>query len=402
MKKIILLVLAALVLVALVACGGETTTTEAGVTTTEADVTTTEAPNSSTEDPDEEEEPNEDALYQEGTDILTGDVINRAILPYQMGTRPVQFENWHETCDFRWVASIAIQDTESGVIDKLLDRTDMENIEVRADYKWVLVIDGKDYAISDFDTSLKVDTKTDSEWVYVRMDLNMGKTWTLSSDKKEYDISLKICDFFTDKIVYWAYLTDPAITDAYSFGPPKQVGIIADPDGSAGEDEYQLSPSMIVSIQGPNQTAVGEFYDAVFDGNAGTKLCTRDMSKDLIFAIDDSVYSENFRLTSISIVGANDDEKRYQRCVTKFVLYGADSEDAEEEEWMPVLTVDVRDSFIATNYGERHYELDKPSSYQYYKLVVVDPQLDPDRVERGPIYQFSELMLFADRASIAG
>jgi len=403
MKKILLLVLVALVLVALVACGGETTTTP---TTTTTPGTSGQNPggdpgNDPGNDPGEITPPDEEKLYDEGVDIMTGEPDDISIEAFKMNERAVAFENWHEILDFHWATVIAMCDSENKILDKILDRTDESgNITVRPEYKWVLVINGDEVVVQNFDTELKVDTKQGTEWIYVRMDL--GKDWTFEQGSKEYDISLKICDFFSDKIEYWAYLTDPALSSAYSFAPPKEIEMIPDPDSQPGEDEYRLLPDMILPLQGPGQTANGEFYAAIFDGNAGTKLCTRDMSKDVIFAISDSVYSANFKLTSISIVGANDDENRPNRAITKFVLYGADSGDAEDDEWEAVLTVDNRDSFIAKNYGERHYKLDEPVSYQYYKLVVVDPQLDEGREHKGPIFQLSELLVFADASGIVG
>ncbi len=396
MKKIFLFAMAALVLVALVACGGETTT-ETTTTQAPATTTTTEPVESSTTPVSTTETPIEDGeepLYKEGINILNGDIPYMAIEAFKMSERAVAFENWHEALGFNWAVVIAMCESEQNIIAEVLDYdTETGLAPARQEYKWVLVINGEEKVVTNFYNSAS------GNYVYVRMDL--GQDWTFEQGSKDYDISLKICDYFSDEIVYWAYLTDPNLAGVYSFAPPTEIDMIPDPDGGAGEDEYLLTKDMIELLAGPEQTAAGEFYGAIFDGNAGTKLCTRDMTKDIIFAISDSVYNPNLALTSISIVGANDDENRPNRAITKFILYGADSGD-EDADWQPVLTVDIRDSFIATNYGERHYVLPEASNYQYYKLVVLDPQLDEGREHKGPIYQFSELLLYVETASIAG
>ena len=122
------------------------------------------------------------------------------------------------------------------------------------------------------------------------------------------------------------------------------------------------------------------------------------MEKNLIFQIADGVLSDTIKITSISIVGANDDasDKAQCRVLDKFTIEGCYDEPTDSTVWNEVLTVDkTADEFgEIVNYAERNYTLDKAVDYNYYRLVV-----EADSDATGPIYQFSEIWIYVNKVA---
>jgi len=169
--------------------------------------------------------------------------------------------------------------------------------------------------------------------------------------------------------------------------------MIPDPNGGAKDTETLLNDGKVVALGGPEGATTSELYGNVFDGNFGTKLCTRDMTKYLTFQIADDYYNETIQITSFSIVGANDDasDKGKIRVLSKFRLEGCYDGGDDDADWKTVLEVDNRDTFgEILNYGERHYELTEAVNYKYYRLVVLDPEADA----KSEIYQLSEILVY--------
>ena len=132
MKKLLAILLVAVLALALVACGGDpvTTTTEATGSSTTPDTTTT--PDSDPVDPnpgpggDVENPP----LFSEGINILNGDYEYMAVEPFWYdGTWPCQFEDGHMQLDFNWALVFKMNETMEGVqkLVQFMEKFEKEN-----------------------------------------------------------------------------------------------------------------------------------------------------------------------------------------------------------------------------------------------------------------------------------
>ncbi len=382
MKKILLFVLAALVLVSLVACGGETTTE----TTTTQTPGTTAAPdngdNVTTDGGSNDDTP--PTQEEEGINIISGELEYMAINAFRMGggVRAGTFENWHTGDD--WYYVFGIDDVEAMINEQLFEY-DLESDRVFpwSDFKWILVIDDEAIEITEFYCV----ARTGFNWVRCKM----PESWTFKEDGHAYDIKVQICDAADDTVVYYAWLTDPDLAGPYEFSLPTPTAMVADPNGGADlEKEVLLSNGQVVALGGPVGSATSELYPNVFDDSFDTKLCTRDMTQNLVFQIADDVWKETIQVTSFSIVGANDDAKHTDRVLSKFRIEGAYDSGDEDADWQTVLEIDKSDDFgDVVNYGERHYELDEAVNYKYYRLIVLGS--DDSAKE---IYQLSEILVY--------
>ena len=388
MKKIILLVLAALVLVALVACGGETTTAS---TTTEAPGTTTEAPGT-TEDPGNTGEPGNpgetgDALYSEGIDILCGEPDDRVIAAFPgglYGEAPFLIEDHHadlKEAGNKWALVFKIQESGNVLYDVLFPPMEDEEGNITRQpnplHQWIIVINGKPIYVKDWANGYG-ETGCD----FTRAGLG---DWEPQYGEQAYEISIKIIDAESDEevILYWANFADELLGGAYIWARPEKLGMVGAtiPEGYEkllGEDVNYLE-----GITGP-KTNPAESYTNLFDADVNTKLCTGDQETAIYFQISEKVTA--FDIKGMSIVGANDDQDYGSRCPKKFTLYGTnDSAVDTTEEWTPLLTVE-EETINNTNYAERYYDLESEGEvkFRYYKLVV----------EQGDMYQFSELLFY--------
>jgi len=129
---------------------------------------------------------------------------------------------------------------------------------------------------------------------------------------------------------------------------------------------------LISAPQGMNEREMGE---NLFDGTYKTNYCTGKPG-DIVFQVDERVTASAY-----SFVTANDcTAVNNGRIPRKWTLYGSNSTNGG---WV-ALDTQASDRFIAYNYSELAFEIDKPSEYQYYKLTP----------EGEGIYQFSQIHLY--------
>lgn len=397
MKKLFAILLIAVLVLALVACGGDpetTTTTEAAGSSTTPDTTTT--PDSDPVDPapgpggegeggdvegGDDDEDDVPPHFEEGIDIMNGDSDFMAIDPFWNSSYPCAFENHHSALNFNWALVIKMQESTESVYEQLIGMNpDMEegtsNFVVFNQYDWIVEIDGVDHKIENFSV---YNFGTSG---YVRLDL--GEDFTFAEGEHEYDISLKIVDAETGKLEFWAWFADP-LCGKYPFTEPAPIEMVPDP--TVGEDVAVLPTGALVGVSGPAGFS-SESYTNLFDGEVRKKLCSDDPATSIIFAISDDVLT--YTIKSISIVGANDDESYTDRIVTSFKVYGADSGE-ENAAWDLLVTADGTKEVTPVNYGEVNYAFTKDSTYRYYKIVLDRPE---------GTYQFSEVLLYAEKGSV--
>ena len=406
MKKIIVLLMVALLAFALVACGGdsatttktteasqaETTaattgvdtavTTEAGQVTTPATaettapiVTTTVKPGTdtqptvvTTQTPGEDETP-------EGVDILFGEYEYAAIDPTWNGIWPCAFENHQPDFNYKWCLVFKMYPTDEFVQENLIVMDDTIGFgEALLDYVWTVTINDQKFVIDHFSIPQR------DGFIYVRMGLG---DWAPEIGEHEYEVRLDITDAYTGSLVYYANFTDDEWGGTYIYNGPepttmipalKPEGIIALPAGS------------LVGISGPESLAAAETYARLYDGEVRSKLCSSDYTNPIIFTLNNDVTATSFK--GISLVGANDDEKFNERVVLKFKVYGSDN----GESWNSILSVDdSNDPGTIANYAERYYAFEDAVEYRYYKIEITDAS-----GAATPKYQFSEILLYTD------
>ena len=385
MKKIILVMLLAILVLTMVACGGETTTApgttdEPSTTTTEPETTTTEPETTTSEEPVVENPP----LYEEGENILNGNPDYMAIDPFTFnGVYPCSFEDFHEALDYEWAVVIRMSESTEMIYEQLIG-SDPEleeggdNWIINNQYKWIVVVNEKEYEVKKF----SVQTGTTNGWVR----LSLGAEFEPGEGNLKYDIRLKIYDTETDELTFWAWLTDPDLIGGdYMFNRPSADGMIVDPNVDLTKVE-KFDSSYITIISGPEGNNA-ENYPNLFDKDIRTKLCSDKVETPIIFSIKDTVMQ--FNLQSISFVGANDDDPYDSRIVKAFKLYGATS-DAEDAQW-ELLCDGSRASVDAINYQERNYDFQKDSStYRFYKIELVHEGT----------FQIGEIVLYAEKDSV--
>jgi len=394
MKKILLFVLVALVLVALVACGETTTAT----TTTNTPGSTSGQPGGSTPGSDEgntpggEVDPDYKPLYNQGIDIFYGPDPNWwAIDPYAFDQQPVMFEDHHQSLDYEWAMIFRITESAEMVYDDLFpaltdEETGTTERKPNPLYQWTIKIDDTEIPITKWANAYG-DTTCD----YARVGLG---DWKPVEGEHTYKISIKITLAGSEEIVYWANLADENFGGGYYWNRPAKMGIVADPtvpnsvEMLAGSDKNYLE-----GLAGPG-TSGTETYVSLFDYNVNSKLCTNDSATAIVFMVSEKV--TDFTIKGMSIMGANDDDPYTGRVPKKFALYGTNeaAADPAADYWKPVLSVD-EETVPAVNYGERYFDLTTESSYRYYMLVL-DESADEDTT-----YQFSEIIFYVTKGEWA-
>ena len=374
MKKLLVVAVVALLALALVACGGETATTTKDTATTTAPTTTvagtpetttpavgetTVAPET-TKAPDTTVAPGTDAEV-EGIDIINGDAADAAINPTWQGLNAGAFENHHKALDYHWAYVILFQECENAIYEDLfMTVTDDDGNETwlrNEDYKWVLTLDGKEYEIETF-SLYHVTT-----YGYVRLDL--GEDFVLNEKNEDgnvvyEEIYLRIYDTTNDdKIMYFAYMTDPDWNGPHEFTPPAPIEMVADPN----RDPSEVKIPGATAFSGPAGYS-GETYENLFDYDdngepkVNTKLCYNEV-EDIIWTYAEPVY-----VTSYSIIGAGDDNNYPGRVITNFKFYGStngtDWKLLDEQSGDPLTE--------ATSYGERNFKLTQGVEYSYFKI----------------------------------
>lgn len=398
MKKLLVVAVVALLVLALVACGGDdTATTTKGDVATTAPVVDTTAPavvdttvpavadttapvvaDTTAKTPDNDTpNTNAPATPTQGIDIMNGELEDMAIDPTWKGLWPCAFENHHPELDYRWCLVVKMLPTENCIQEELIAMDPEVGYGIAyEDYKWTLTINGEDFVI----TSFCIPDRT--TFIYVRMDLG---EWAPELGEHEYDIRLTISDATTGEVIYWAWFTDPDWGGNYIYDR------IADPEmipTEKPENVEALPTGSITATSGPESLAATETYVKAFDGLAKTKLCSADYTNPLIFNINNTI--DTVSIKGISIVGANDDAKHFVRVVTKFKLYGSD--DGTEGSWSLVLDVNDPAKESAENYAEYYYGFAEAVEYRYYKLVIEDAS-----GAETPKYQFSEIVLYTEK-----
>ena len=407
MKKLFLLCAVALVVLALVACGGETTETTTAATTPAATVETTPVSTvaatttaaSATQTPSvittapktttavlyttQAPETTYPAPFEEGIDIFFGDFDYMAIDPTWNEVHGCAFERHHPELRYRWSLVIKMIPSVAPVQDELITMSD-EAIagvfygEVNEKYVWTVIVDGEEIVINEFNIP------REGNHIYVRMSLGH---WTPKEGKNDYDIKLKITDAETGKIAYWAWFTDPRWVGSLPFDPetaPKPIEVV--PDEKKPDNIEPLADGALVPLSGPESLAPTETYVKAFDGMATTKFCSSDYTNPLIFSATNAS-----NIVGISIAGGNDDARMPERIPVRFWIYGSDT--GAEGSWNLVLEVDISvDDLVKENYKEHYYAFPESVDYTYYKLVIEDAS-----GAATPKYQFSEIMLYTEK-----
>ena len=392
MKKLLAILLVAVLALALVACGTEpetTTSSTAADTNTTPDTSSSVADTSSTEDPSGEVEPEDPPLFSEGIDIMNGDYEYMAVEPFWYdGTWPCQFEDGHIQLDFNWALVFKMQETMEGVYEQLIHTDDTlpagtpndQTWIVNDEYKWVVIIDEEEFEIKRF--SILNDVVSG----YIRMDL--GSEYQPHEEMHEYDIVLKIFNAESGALEFWAWFTDPDLGGLLEWEKPAPIVMI--PDENVDENTEALPAGSLTGISGAAGFNASETYVNLFDGMVRTKLCTNDVTTPIIFTLSDDIV--NPAIKSISLVGANDDDRYSSRLVTNFKVYGAAS-GGEDAAWDLLCEVNLSEEEIGTitNYGERNYEFTKESNYRFYKLEIEHAT---------DMYQISDIILYGVKGSV--
>lgn len=404
MKKILVLLLVALVAVALVACGGDAPTTTKGgndATAGKPEVTTvpgadttvpgadttvpgtdTTVPGETSKTPNTPETPGttDKGPFGGGIDILNGEPGFMAINPTWKGLYGCAFENHHAELDYRWCFVFNILPTEEFVMEELILLDDEVGYGVvLEDYDWTLYINGEDVPINSF--LVPMGSVTNAGLTYVRIDLG---EWAPELGEHEYDIKLKITEAGSDEVLYWAWFSDPEWCGSYVYNRAPDIEVI--PTDEVPEDVEALPTGSLTGISGPESLAATETYVKLFDGLAKTKFCSGDYTVPLIFTVADAS-----DLRGISLVGANDDERFPERIPVKFKLYGSD--DGTEGSWNLVLDVNKTvDDVTVTNYLEHYYAFGESVDYGYFKIEIEDAS-----GAETPKYQYSEIILYTSK-----
>ena len=135
-----------------------------------------------------------------------------------------------------------------------------------------------------------------------------------------------------------------------------------------GKDALVVTP-----ISGPDFDG-GEGTKKLFDNKTTTKLCKSDRTP-VVFSL-----AEAKTLGGLSLVTANDNSSYKGRTVTGFTLYGGNSEDAIDNVVLTVTEAGMAD----VDFTEYYYAIEGAAAYQYYKIVF----------DGTNTFQFSEMWVY--------
>lgn len=394
MKKLIIVMVVALLALALVACGGDApTTTKGGADTTAAKpgvdttvakpgvdttaakpgddttaakpgvITTAKPGDNTTAKPGDDTTPIVPDV--EGIDIINGTDEDRAINPTWQGMNAGAFENHHAALDNNWAYVILFQECENAwYTDLVMTITDEETQEdtwvMNEDYKWILTLDGEDHVIERFSV-YHVTT-----YGYVRLDL--GPDFELKEKGDDgyvtYDIKLRIVDVTKDNepTVYYAYMTDPEWNGPHSFEPPAPIEMVADPNRDPAETMIPGATPFSGPAGYDGETYVN-LFDYTDDGEikVSSKLCFNEVAP-IVWTYEAPVY-----VTSYSLVGANDDKDSPSRVITNFTFYGSN----DGTNWTKIDEHADEPVTEAVNFAERNFKLATPVEYSYFMIEFV-------------------------------
>ena len=149
-------------------------------------------------------------------------------------------------------------------------------------------------------------------------------------------------------------------------------------DYEADADNPGKDALVVTPISGPDFDG-GEGAKKLFDNKTTTKLCKSDRTP-VIFSLADAK-----ALGGLSLVTANDNSSYKGRTVTGFTLYGGNSEDAIDNVVLAVTEAGMAD----VDFTEYYYAIEGAAAYQYYKIVF----------DGTNTFQFSELWVYEAGAS---
>ena len=144
-------------------------------------------------------------------------------------------------------------------------------------------------------------------------------------------------------------------------------------DYEADADNPGKDALVVTPISGPDFDG-GEGTKKLFDNKTTTKLCKSDRTP-VVFSL-----AEAKALGGISLVTANDNQSYTGRIVTGFTLYGGNSADAIDNVVLAVTEAGMAD----VNFTEYYYAIADATAYQYYKIVF----------DGTNTFQFSELWVY--------
>ena len=374
MKKLLLFVLVALVMVALVACGETTTATTTTTTPTTGGNPTTEsstAPGSSTEDPvvGGDYEP----LYNEGIDIMYGsDPDWWAINAIAYNGYGVMFEDHHASLNYEWAMLIEIIESMEPVYDYLfpvITTTDAEGNEVSERqpnplYDFIVTIDGKDIPIT-----LWSNAYGETSASYIRMALG---DWEPVDGPHNYKISMRVVEKASGSILFWANWADENTgKGGYQWDRPTKLGYVEDVNFAQPDDVEMVAQSgknYFEGVSGPNGSSA-ENYEKLFDGDVNTKLCDGSEYKVVFKARAELSYNP---IQGIAIVGANDDASYNDRIIKSFKLYGSNEGSDSAADYWTLITEETYEPTGTDNFSYRYFGIeDNNAKYDYYMIEFV-------------------------------
>ena len=268
MKKLLLFVLVAIVAVALVACGGETTT-EPETTTTEPTTTTTEPTTTTTEPTTTTTEPETDTTTE--PEVAGYDLVEELyVIDPWSDLIFFTFEESHGDLDFH-PAVVFKMNNSNQVYEELFITEKNEDgswntgaWKANDEFTWFFYIDDKKIECTRFSLFNNGDSG------YVRADLGADFSYNDFEYDEEnihnYTVKFEILDS-QNEVVYYGNLTPYG---EFAHTKPAVIEMVVDPDRDGGE---RVGASAITPISGP-QAGGGEGFEKLFDNDVRSKLCT--------------------------------------------------------------------------------------------------------------------------------
>ena len=401
MKKLLAILLVAVLALALVACGTEpetTTTTEAAGSSTTPDTTTT--PDSDPVDPNPgpggegeggegeggEGEGGEGGEGEGGETETPGyDLMSNYVIDEWADMVFFTFEDTHGDLDFH--PAVVFKMNNAGQVYEELFFTEKNedgswntaNWEYNDEFAWYFIVNDQKVECKRFSLFNYGDSG------YVRADLGAD----FSYDNFEYvdgvcsyTVKLEIYDS-ENELCYYADLT---AYGEYVHEKPEKVEMKEASNRPEGSE--RVGVSTITSITGPEQ-GKGEGVEKLIDNDVRSKLCTGSYGAEHPVIM---TFSAAQRIGAVSIVNANDNESFTGRTVVAFDIYvstdGGETWSETPDVSFTGLDADgvaIDKATINGNYTENYYDFGKVlENVTAIKIVV----------NNGELYQISELIFW--------